>query len=69
MTEVAEFFTDRGVHTTPTTRDSHCCCTTRAIVVDGRRAILMGSPLKQYYFSDTSHAIRDARPGARSCTT
>ncbi|MEO5978772.1 MAG: phospholipase D family protein [Chryseolinea sp.] len=33
----------------------------KAIIFDGVKAILMGSPLKQYYFSGQDHAIRDAR--------
>ena len=63
---MAEFFAQTaGCTPTPTTNSlPHA----KAIVVDGF-AILMGSPLKQYYFSDTSHAIRDARHKARSCTT
>ncbi|ULA66699.1 MAG: PLD phosphodiesterase domain-containing protein [Nitrospira sp.] len=61
VTEVAEFFAQTPGVSTNAFNKGFALLHAKAIVVDGRRAILMGSPLKQYYFSDTRHAIRDAR--------
>ncbi len=60
VTEVREFFKNRGVHTSAFTK-GFAVLHAKAIVVDGDKAILMGSPLKQFYFSDERHAIYDAR--------
>ena len=60
VTEVREFFKNKGVHTSAFTK-GFAVLHAKAIVVDGVKAILMGSPLKQFYFSDARHAIRDAR--------
>ncbi len=60
VTEVRKFFENSGVHTAFFTK-GFAVLHAKAIVVDGIRAILMGSPLKQFYFSDERHAIHDAR--------
>ncbi|MGH7847172.1 MAG: phospholipase D-like domain-containing protein [Candidatus Binatia bacterium] len=60
VTEVREFFKNTGVNTSAFTK-GFAVLHAKAIVVDGVKAILMGSPLKQFYFSDDRHAIRDAR--------
>ena len=61
VTEVAEFFGQTPGVRTNAFNKGFALLHAKAIVVDGDHAILMGSPLKQYYFSDTDHAIRDAR--------
>ena len=61
VTEVKEFFAQTPGARTNAFNKGFALLHAKAIVVDGRRAILMGSPLKQYYFSDARHAIRDAR--------
>lgn len=61
VTEVAEFFKQTTGVSTNAFNKGFALLHAKAIVADGRRAILMGSPLKQYYFSDPRHAIRDAR--------
>ncbi|MGC3976589.1 MAG: phospholipase D-like domain-containing protein [Nitrospira sp.] len=61
VTEVAEFFAQKPGVRTNAFNKGFALLHAKAIVVDGNHAILMGSPLKQYYFSDTRHAIRDAR--------
>jgi len=59
-TEVREFFKNKGVNTSAFTK-GFAVLHAKAIVVDGAKAILMGSPLKQFYFNDDRHAIHDAR--------
>ncbi len=64
MTEVLEFFENTGVNVNAFTKGL-AVLHSKAIIVDGDRAILMGSPLKQGYFNDERHAIRDARHKGR----
>ena len=61
VTEVAEFFARTAGVRTNAYNKGFALLHAKAIVVDGDHAILMGSPLKQYYFSDARHAARDAR--------
>jgi phosphatidylserine/phosphatidylglycerophosphate/cardiolipin synthase-like enzyme len=60
VTEVRRFFKDTPVSINAFTK-GFAVLHAKGIVVDGVRAILMGSPLKQFYFSDERHAIYDAR--------
>jgi phosphatidylserine/phosphatidylglycerophosphate/cardiolipin synthase-like enzyme len=60
VTEVRAFYENTGVNTSAFTK-GFALLHAKAIVVDGVKAIVMGSPLKQSYFSDDRHAIRDAR--------
>jgi phosphatidylserine/phosphatidylglycerophosphate/cardiolipin synthase-like enzyme len=60
VTEVKEFFQNTIVKTAYF-KKGFCLLHSKAIILDGVKAILMGSPLKQYYYSDIRHAIHDAR--------
>jgi phosphatidylserine/phosphatidylglycerophosphate/cardiolipin synthase-like enzyme len=60
VAEVREFFENTGVKTSDFNK-GFALLHAKAITLDGVKAILMGSPLKQFYFSDGQHAIRDAR--------
>ena len=60
VTEVREFFENTNVKTTYFQK-GFAVLHSKAIILDGVKAILMGSPLKQFYYSDMRHAIRDAR--------
>jgi hypothetical protein len=57
---VRKFFEASRVNTNAFTK-GFAVLHAKAIIVDGIRAILMGSPLKQFYFSDAHHTIRDVR--------
>ncbi len=59
-TEVTEFFRNTGVNTT-SFKKGFAILHAKNMIVDGESAILMGSPLRQAYFNDDRHAIRDAR--------
>jgi phosphatidylserine/phosphatidylglycerophosphate/cardiolipin synthase-like enzyme len=62
--EVKEFFA-----TTPVVTDafeSTQLLHIKAVVVDGSMAYVLGSTMKQGYFSDSEHPIRDARHGERT---
>jgi phosphatidylserine/phosphatidylglycerophosphate/cardiolipin synthase-like enzyme len=58
--EVREFFDDTGVKAGDFNKGL-ALLHARAMIRDGVEAIIMGSSIKQGYFSDTRHAIRDAR--------
>jgi len=58
--EVREFFDDTGVKAGDFNKGL-ALLHARAMIRDGIEAIMMGSSIKQGYFSDTRHAIRDAR--------
>ncbi len=60
VTEVKEFFQNTNVKTAYF-KKGFSLLHSKAIILDGRKAILMGSPLKQFYYSDIRHAIHDAR--------
>ena len=60
VTEVEEFFRNTGVNTSYFSK-GFALLHAKVLVADGKKAILMGSPLKQFYFSDQRHAIHDAR--------
>lgn len=60
VSEVRKFFKDTGVQTSDFNK-GFALLHSKAIIVDGLTAILMGSPLKQTYFSDQRHDIHDAR--------
>lgn len=60
VTEVTEFFQGTRVKTAAFQK-GFAVLHSKAIILDNVKAILMGSPLKQYYFSGQDHAIRDAR--------
>jgi phosphatidylserine/phosphatidylglycerophosphate/cardiolipin synthase-like enzyme len=60
VTEVREFFENTNVKTAYF-KKGFCLLHSKAIILDGVKAILMGSPLKQFYFSGSGHAIHDAR--------
>ncbi len=60
VTEVKEFFQNTAVKTA-FFKKGFSILHSKAIILDGVKAILMGSPLKQFYYSDIRHAIRDAR--------
>lgn len=58
--EVREFFKDTTIKTSDFNK-GFGLLHAKAIIFDGFTAILMGSPIKQTYFSDQQHAIHDAR--------
>lgn len=60
VAEVEDFFRNKGVSTSSFSK-GFALLHAKALVADGEKAILMGSPLKQFYFSDKGHAIHDAR--------
>jgi phosphatidylserine/phosphatidylglycerophosphate/cardiolipin synthase-like enzyme len=60
VTEVEDFFRNTGVSTSSFSK-GFALLHAKVLIVDGQKAILMGSPLKQFYFSDRRHAIHDAR--------
>ena len=60
VSEVKDFFKNSGVNTSAFLK-GFAVLHAKAITVDGTKAILMGSPLKQFYFSDEHHFIYDAR--------
>lgn len=60
VAEVRKFFLNTSVKTSDFNR-GFALLHAKAITFDGTRAILMGSPLKQFYFSDGRHSIRDSR--------
>lgn len=60
-TEIQEFF--QGSVATAGYKKGLAILHGRTIVEDGVRAIVIGSSLKQGYFNDERHAIRDARHG------
>ncbi len=59
-TEVEEFFKLTGVNANRFKKGFNILHS-KNIIIDGKTAIVMGSPLKQAYFSDERHHIRDAR--------
>ncbi|HEX8145045.1 MAG TPA: phospholipase D family protein [Pyrinomonadaceae bacterium] len=59
-TEVEEFFANTGVNTNRFKKGFNILHS-KNLIIDGETAIIMGSPLKQPYFSDDRHHIRDAR--------
>lgn len=61
--EVREYFKDTNVVTDAleTTQLLHI----KMVVVDGQTAFIIGSTMKQGYFNDQEHAIRDVRHGGR----
>jgi phosphatidylserine/phosphatidylglycerophosphate/cardiolipin synthase-like enzyme len=61
VTEVRDFFKDTPHVKTSDFRKGFDILHAKAVIYDGSKAILMGSPLKQYYFNDAKHAIKDAR--------
>jgi phosphatidylserine/phosphatidylglycerophosphate/cardiolipin synthase-like enzyme len=61
VSEVRKFFEDTPHVKTSDFRKGFDLLHAKAVIYDGFKVILMGSPLKQFYFSDTRHAIRDAR--------
>lgn len=60
VAEVAEFFEDTAVKTSDFNKGL-ALLHAKAIIQDGEKAIVMGSPLKQGYFSDARHHLLDAR--------
>ena len=60
VTEVNKFFKNTNVKTNDFSK-GFALLHSKAIITDGDKAILMGSPLKQTYFSDGRHSIHDAR--------
>ncbi|CAN5362395.1 hypothetical protein BH20BAC1_BH20BAC1_28390 [soil metagenome] len=60
VTEVKGFFQNTNVKTAYF-KKGFSLLHSKAIILDGVKAILMGSPLKQFYYSDIRHAIHDAR--------
>jgi len=60
VTEVREFFQSTDVKTNYFQK-GFSVLHSKAIILDGEKSILMGSPLKQSYFNDRKHAIHDVR--------
>lgn len=60
VAEVREFFEDTSVKTSDFNKGL-ALLHAKAIIQDGEKAILMGSPLKQSYFSDVRHDLLDTR--------
>jgi len=62
--EVKDFFASTPVVTD--TFESTELLHIKAVIIDGLMAYVIGSTMKQGYFSDTEHPIRDARHGERT---
>ena len=60
VSETRKFFKDTGIKTSDFNK-GFALLHSKAMIVDGFTAYLMGSPLKQGYFSDQRHHIHDAR--------
>src|SRR6185436_137387 len=61
--EVEEYFANTNVFTDAL--EGSQLLHIKMVVVDGRKAFVIGSTMKQGYFNDQEHAIRDARHGGR----
>jgi phosphatidylserine/phosphatidylglycerophosphate/cardiolipin synthase-like enzyme len=61
--EVREYFQNTNVVTD--TLETSQLLHIKMVVVDGQTAFVIGSTMKQGYFNDQEHAIRDARHGGR----
>ncbi len=60
VAEVREFFKNTSVKTSDFNK-GFSLLHAKMMTIDGERGIVMGSPLKQFYFSDGRHSIHDAR--------
>jgi len=61
--EVEEYFANTNVFTDAL--EGSQLLHIKMVVVDGQKAFVIGSTMKQGYFNDQEHAIRDARHGGR----